>query len=138
MSESEAGTIARAFLQVWSAGHLDLLERLAHPDIVARYPHFPEAVRGRDAYRAMLEETFASFPDLRTTADRVVANGDEAAVVWHYEGTHQHGELFGVEPAGRRVRVDGMSMYRVADGRVVEERGVADIAGLMMQLGALP
>ncbi len=36
-----------------------------------------------------------------------------------------------------QVRVAGMTFYRVVDGRVVEERGVADVLGLMQQLGAL-
>lgn len=53
-----------------------------------------------------------------------------------YEGTHQHGELFGVQPSGRLVRVSGVTLYRIVSGSVVEERGVADVLGLMQQLGA--
>ncbi|HKK27411.1 MAG TPA: ester cyclase [Gemmatimonadota bacterium] len=137
MAPDDAGRIARRFLQVWTPGNLDLLEQLADPDIVVDYAHFGEPVRGVDAFRRTLEESFRDFPDLVTTAHTVVAAGDRAAVEWTYEGTHRDGELFGVEPVGTRVRVRGASFYRIRDGRVVEERGVADILGLMVQLGAL-
>lgn len=129
--------IAREFIQVWTAGNLDLLDRLAHEELVVTYSHFPEPVEGPSAFRAVLEQTFHQFPDLRTVADRVIGRGEEAAVEWHYEGTHEHGELFGVEPTGRRVRVQGITLYRIRDGRVVEERGVVDVLGLMAQVGAL-
>lgn len=136
MNDPVVEDVAREFIQVWSAGNLDVLDRLAGEDITVRYSHFPEPVEGRAAFRATLEETFSHFPDLKTTAEAVVARGEQAAVEWWYTGTHEHGELFGVEPSGRRVRVAGMSFYRIIDGKVVEERGVADVVGLMQQLGA--
>ncbi len=126
--------VAREFIQVWSAGNIELLDRLASEDLRVAYSHFPEPIVGREAFRGILEETFRHFPDLKTTARTIIADGERAAVEWEYEGTHQHGELFGAQPDGRRVRVAGMTFYRVVDGRVVEERGVADVLGLMEQL----
>jgi steroid delta-isomerase-like uncharacterized protein len=137
VSDQDVAGIAREFIRVWTEGNLDLLDALAAEDLTVSYSHFPAPVEGRDAFRATLEETFRHFPDLATTAETVVAHGDQAAVAWHYEGTHRSGELFGVHPTGRRVRVQGMTMYRILDGRVVEERGVADVLSLMQQLGAL-
>lgn len=137
MPGTETETIARQFIQVWSAGNLELLDRLAHPELEVRYSHFPEPIRGAAAFREVLEQTFAHFPDLETTTETVLADGDRAAVEWHYEGTHRHGELFGVQPSGRRVRVAGVTLYRIADGRVLQEHGVADVLGLMAQVGAL-
>ena len=136
MADQTVEEITREFIQVWSAGNLDLLERLASEDLTVRYSHFPEPIRGRAAFRRMLEETFRHFPDLQTTAKAVITQGEHAAVEWQYEGTHQSGELFGVQPTGRRVQVAGTTFYRVVNGRVIEERGVADVLGLMQQVGA--
>lgn len=137
LTVEEVEGIAREFIQVWSVGHLDLLDRLASEDLTVSYSHFAERLEGRAAFRKTLEETFTYFPDLETTADAVVAQGDHAAVEWHYEGTHTGGDLFGVPASGRQIRVKGMTLYRIAKGKVVEERGVADVLGLMGQLGAL-
>lgn len=136
MTVQDVERIAREFIQVWSVGNLDALDRLAGEDLEVRYSHFPETIVGRQAFRTILEETFTHFPDLETTARTIVADGEQAAVEWQYQGTHQHGELFGVQPSDRQVRVSGMTFYRILNGRVVEERGVVDVLGLMQQLGA--
>ena len=136
LTAQDVERIAREFIQVWSVGNLDVLDRLASEDLEVAYAHFPEAIVGRRAFRSALEETFMHFPDLKTTARTIIADGERAAVEWRYEGTHRHGDLFGIQPSGRRVRVSGTTFYRVRDGRVVEERGVVDVLGLMQQLGA--
>lgn len=135
---SSAESIARRFLSAWNPGRQHVLEDLADPDIVARYSHFPEPIRGVDAYRAMIEETLGYFPDLETTALEVVAGDGRAAVRWKYTGTHESGEMYGLEATGREVEVHGASFYRIVDGRVVEETGVGDTFSLMIQLGAAP
>lgn len=137
MSDADAAEIARRFIGVWSHdGSSGLLERLAHPDIVVSYAHFAEPIRGRDAFAEGLRQTFHHFPDLVTSPRTVVGHGGRAAVEWVYEGTHRNGEMFGVEPSGTRVRVEGATFYEIEDGLVVRERGVADVLGLMRQLGA--
>lgn len=136
LTANDTERIAREFIQVWGVGNLDVLDRLASDDLEVTYSHFPEPIVGKQAFRSTLEETFAHFPDLEITARTVVAERDRAAVEWQYEGTHQHGELFGVQPSGRRVRVSGVTLYRIVSGSVVEERGVVDVLGLMQQLGA--
>lgn len=107
MSRGEVKEIAESFVRVWSAGNLEFPDELADPEIRVSYPHFDEPVRGRDAFRELLERTFRHFPDLQTTPATVIAEGDGAAVEWAYVGTHRHGELFGVRPAGTRIRVQG-------------------------------
>lgn len=137
MNSRDVAGIAREFIQVWSVGNLDVLERLGAEDLRVEYSHFLEPIQGRGAFRAVLEETFRAFPDLETTARTVIAAGGDAAVEWEYEGTHEGGEVFGVQPTGRRVKVAGTTFYRIVRGKVVEERGVVDVLGLMRQLGAL-
>ena len=132
----ETESLARRFIQVWSAGNLHLLDELAAPEIVVDYAHFPEPLEGVDAFRAVLEETFHHFPDLRIEVDALTPGPGAAAVEWRYTGTHRQGKLFGVEPAGARVEVPGFTLYRMRDGRVVEERGVVEVPELKRQLGA--
>jgi steroid delta-isomerase-like uncharacterized protein len=135
MTDKPVRDVARRFLGVWSAGQLHLLDELAADDIVVRYTHFPQAVRGRTAFRVLLENTFMSFPDLTISGEEPIVEGDRAVVRWTYMGTHKHGELFGVRPSDRRVTVSGITCYRIIDGRVVEESGIVDNLALLQQLG---
>ena len=54
---------------------------------------------------------------------------------WVMTGTHR-GELFGIPPTGRAVRIEGATFTRLGrDGLVVEDVHHVDYAGLMAQLG---
>lgn len=128
---------ARRFIHAWSASHSHVIDGLAAEDLVVSYPHFPEPLRGRKAFTAMLNRTHQYFPDLSVAVESVVAQANTAAVEWAYHGTHEAGELFGVSVIGRDVEVAGMTMYDVEIGLVTRERGVVDNLGSMQQLGAL-
>ena len=52
-------------------------------------------------------------------------------------GTHR-GELMGIEPTGKSVSVEAISVFRIADGKIAEEWTVWDALGLMQQLGTVP
>jgi len=50
-------------------------------------------------------------------------------------GPHR-GDLFGIAATGRRIRVAGINIERVVDGRIAEIWHAEDIAGLMAQIGS--
>ena len=75
------------------------------------------------------------MPDVQVRIDEIVVEDDRAAVATTIEGTHT-GALMGIEPTGRRIAVRGIDMVRVADGRIVEHRGLTDTVGLLRQLSA--
>ncbi|NBC64512.1 MAG: hypothetical protein GVY07_02460 [Bacteroidetes bacterium] len=56
---------------------------------------------------------------------------------WHYSGTHENGNLFGVESSGKKVTVKGMTLLKFQNGKIVEEKGIVDNLSLMMQLGVM-
>ena len=129
--------IATRFLQAWSAGGEAVIDELADPELEVYYSHFPDVIEGPDAFKEMLQRMFVSFPDIRIEADEVLAEGDRVMVRWTYTATHQAGEIFGVAPSGKAIRVSGITIYGIEDGRVQSEEGVADSLSMMLQLGAL-
>lgn len=84
--------------------------------------------------------TYDYFPDLEITLERVIPHSKEncVTVLWQYTGTHKNGNLFGVEPSGKKVTVHGMTLLEIENGVVKSERGVVDNLSLVMQLGAFP
>ena len=66
----------------------------------------------------------------------MVAEGDRVVVRWTAEGTHQ-GELLGIPPTGKRLRFSGISIYRLAEGKVAEVWEEFDRLGLMQHLGVI-
>jgi steroid delta-isomerase-like uncharacterized protein len=130
--------IARTFIQAWAADGPNVIDRLAAPNLTVSYTHFPEPIEGPKAFRGMLDETHAHFPDLQVDVDRVVTEKPHAIVRWTYRGTFTQGTLFGVPADGQSVAVTGITEYRIEDGLVRREEGVVDNFNLMMQIGAEP
>ena len=77
------------------------------------------------------------IPDLQVTIEELVAEGDKVAVRRSYAGTHR-GELLGISPTGKQVRIGGISIFRLAGGKIAEHWEQLDRLALMQQLGALP
>jgi predicted ester cyclase len=48
------------------------------------------------------------------------------------------GEFSGIEPTGNEVSVDLMAFARMEEGRIAEWWEVADVVGLLQQLGVSP
>jgi steroid delta-isomerase-like uncharacterized protein len=78
-----------------------------------------------------------AFPDVAATLHELVAQGDQVAVRYTLEGTHQ-GPFAGVPGTGKRVTLSGIAIFRLAEGRITEGWGCADFLGFFQQLGVLP
>lgn len=114
----------------------DAFDRLCSSTYINRDPTNPDRTDLESLKRAAAE-LFTAFPDFRVTIRDLISEGDQVAKVWTAEGTHQ-GEIFGIAPSGRQVKFDGITIYRVAEGKVVECTWSADNLGFLQQLGAIP
>jgi steroid delta-isomerase-like uncharacterized protein len=62
-----------------------------------------------------------AFPDLRMSVQDMLAEGDKVAVLWRFQGTHTGSGYEGLPPTGTKVEVRGITIWRIVDGRIVEE-----------------
>jgi steroid delta-isomerase-like uncharacterized protein len=91
-------------------------------------------LEGLKAYAGML---FAAFPDFHVVIDKEVAEGDLVAKVWTLHGT-QLGEFQGIPPTAKSVTMSGITIYRIANGKIAELTWSYNMLGLLQQLGAMP
>ncbi len=118
----------------WNAHDADAVASVFAEDAVVREVGNPLEVRGRDGVRARAATLLAAFPDFHLERIALVIDGERHADRWVMTGTHR-GELFGLAPTGRRVRIEGATFTRLGpDGLVVEDVHFTDLAGLMAQL----
>ena len=96
-----------------------------------------QELRGRDGIRGLWEIWLAGFPDLHSTIEDTVSEGDRVVMRWRIEGTHT-GEFLGVPPSNARVNVGVTGIFRVANGQLVECWDQYDALGMMQQIGAIP
>lgn len=91
----------------------------------------------RDSTKRLYATYNAALPDWQVTLEDLLAEGDRAMARWRIRGTHE-GELMGVPATATPVELTGHYLARCADGRIVESWEIADVLGLMQQLGVLP
>jgi len=60
-----------------------------------------------------------AFPDLKATVEDIFAAGDRVALRWSFRGTHL-GDWLGIPPTGNHMAATGISVYRMAGGKMVE------------------
>jgi steroid delta-isomerase-like uncharacterized protein len=137
MSTQENKTIARRFIQVWGKGNLDIIDELAAPSLSVQYPIMPQVVRGTKTFRKVMEEFRSAFPDSDLQIEEEIAEDDKVVIRWSLSGTNQ-GSLLGISATGKKVKWTGITIYRIVDGKVMEEKGEEDFLGFLRQIDRVP
>ena len=78
-----------------------------------------------------------AFPDWHGTVDDIIAEGDKVVNRWTGHGTHLV-ELMGIPATGKPVTLTGITIFRIAGNKIVEEWTQMDQMSLMQQLGVIP
>jgi predicted ester cyclase len=113
----------------------DIANEIIHPRFVdhTNPPGMQHGIAGHQAIVALFR---GAFPDMRWRVEDSVAESDRVVVRLSLEATHT-GAFFGIPATGRPIRVQGVHILRIADGRLAEHWGSNDDLGLMRQLGAI-
>jgi steroid delta-isomerase-like uncharacterized protein len=135
MVQDNATVIRRFAEEVISQGDIDSAAQFVWEDVVEQVP-LPGQGPGLEGLKDVLRGMRAAFPDLIFSILEQVAEGDKVASRFEWTGTHQ-GEFLGVPATGRFVRVWGMVIDRLEEGRIKDTRIIMDVFGLMIQLGVL-
>jgi glyoxylase-like metal-dependent hydrolase (beta-lactamase superfamily II)/predicted ester cyclase len=92
---------------------------------------------GPSGVREYFSELFTAFPDFSLTVQTTVAEGDKVAVHWKASAT-MTGPLWGLEPTGAHVELEGIDLLTVADDLIVRNDAVPDGMALARQIGLVP
>jgi steroid delta-isomerase-like uncharacterized protein len=133
-AEENKRTARRLVEEFFNAGDATRAAELYTNDYVRHDPGTPDAVKGIDAITQVLTTYRTAFPDLHFVIEDMIGEGDKVVTRWTVTGTHQ-GDLQGIAPTGNKVELTGISLYRLADGKVAEEWTNWDTGGMMKQLG---
>jgi steroid delta-isomerase-like uncharacterized protein len=137
MSAENKELVRRAFDDATNEGRLDVLDEILAPDFVRHDLGGGRDMTGPESIKRFIAGQRAAFPDLHVTIEELVAEGDIVVARYSATGTHR-GELAGVAPTGNEVRWSGVNVYRIANGKIAETWQLADMLGLMRQIGAIP
>jgi predicted ester cyclase len=123
--EENKALVRREKEELWTyTGDLDAAEELFAPEQA-------------EAAKQEAADFRRGFPDVVSTIEDLIAEGDKVVARWRARATHR-GEYVGVPPTGREVEFTGISVYRIEGNRIAESWTEEDELGLMRQIGAVP
>jgi steroid delta-isomerase-like uncharacterized protein len=121
--------------EVITGGDLDSAARYVWEDVVEQVP-LPGQGPGLEGLKDVIRGMRFAFPDLQFNTLEQVAEGDKVVSRFEWTGTHRE-EFFGVPATGRSVRVWGIVIDRLEQGRIKDTRILMDTLGMLTQLGVI-
>ena len=126
--------LRRFYKEVYVDWNMAVADEVVSPQFTShdwpeRGPTGPKAFR--DYYAALR----SAVPDARYEVDDLIAEQDRVVVRWRLLGTHQ-GDFGGIAASGRPITLEGIAIYRVEGGKLMERWVVSDLHGVREQIGA--
>lgn len=125
--------IKRYFEEVWNNGDLDVLDEIIALDYVNNSPGTPNPLPGPAGLKPIVAGMRKAFPDLKYIIKNMVVSDSQVAVHTIMSGTHT-GDLFGLAPTFKTVKINQMQIERIVDNKIVEHWRVTDELAMLRQL----
>lgn len=116
MSEKNGSVVRSYFDVVWNQGQIDRFEEFYSKDIV---PHGAPGVTDIEGLKQGVRMFRNAVPDLHIAVDDEITAGDKVVIRWTLSGT-QRGDLPGAPATGKPVTAPGITIFRLAGGKIAE------------------
>jgi predicted SnoaL-like aldol condensation-catalyzing enzyme len=138
MSTEENKQVVRRWRdEIWNKHNVNIIDELHAPDFIGHYSGVsPEPIRGREALKHVFAAYLAAF-DVRVTPQFFIAE-DDFVVVHDTSWVKHTGTFRGIPPTGKEVTGTSTDIYRIVDGKIMEQWFESDFTGQMQKLGLLP
>ncbi|OGO18404.1 MAG: hypothetical protein A2Z15_02170 [Chloroflexi bacterium RBG_16_50_11] len=121
--------------EAFNKGNLTVVDGVMAAEYV--YHSSSGDAKGPDGFKQMINMFRTAFPDINSTIEDIVAEGDKVATRATLRGTHQ-GNFMGIAPTGKKINVAASGLIRFAGSKEVEAWGNMDMLSMYQQLGVVP
>jgi len=129
--------LVRHCLEELNSRNLDILEEILDEDYKLYSPSNNPKPLLKEDMPGFIEQGLAAFPDLKYNIESIMASGEKVAVRMVTTGTHQN-DFMEYPASGNKIAISSTIIYRLKDGKIIEEREDADLLGFTQQLEKEP
>ena len=83
-----------------------------------------------EAFKASLHALIEGMGHAQFETHELIGEGDSVVIRWSVHGVHQ-GTLWGIPPTGKAFAIEGVNVFRIRDGKIVERRSFLDPGGVL-------
>ena len=133
--ETQNVELIKHYMEELDTGGAEILNKYYAPDAAYYFPSGSAEPMTLDQEIEQTKMFMSGIPDLTHDIEEIMAVGDKVIVRFVGRGTHTGDLGMGIPPTGNKIEVSSIVIFRLANGKVVEERQDADMLGLMQQFG---
>ncbi len=127
----------KMYEQVWNdivnKGQIDLInDKNFDPNVVQL--NDSGNIVGIADFKAYYQNFITGFSDVKFTVEDAFGQGNKIVKHWRFQGKHT-GDFFGIPATGKIVNVEGVTIAKMKDGRIVQEQDFMDNGVHLQQLG---
>jgi steroid delta-isomerase-like uncharacterized protein len=136
MLEENKQLVRRWFDEVWNKGRGDLIDEMFDKEGIAHGLSEDPAkpIKGPDDYRPFYTMFRQAFPNMQIVVEDMVAEGDKVTARCSVRGKHE-GDGLGIAATQQQVEFTGITIVRIANGKIVEAWNNFDFTAMNKQVG---
>jgi len=132
--EENVVLMRRWFREVWNEGKTQTIYDLMDENGIAVGQDQPGVViRGPRGFEKFVNKIRGAFPDLKITLEDAFGADDKVVIRWSATMTHT-GEGLDIAPTGKPVKVTGISIAQIENGKIVRGWDNWDQLAMQQQL----
>jgi steroid delta-isomerase-like uncharacterized protein len=132
--EEQNKEIVKRFFEELNKGNIEIMSELYAPEYRWYYSSITPKPMTREETIEFFRMFLKAFPDTNWTIQELFPIGDRVIAWMVVRGTHE-GEFQGLLATGNKVEFSSFDMFRIQNGKIVEEREETDMLGLYQKLG---
>ena len=118
MSEDIKQAVQQVFEKIWNQGDMSAADQILADNYVAHVADIPSPINSADEFKQFVALFRALSPGICFTIEDQVAEGDKVATRW--SARLQASATPAIDSADESILVTGMSMHKMANGKLVE------------------
>jgi steroid delta-isomerase-like uncharacterized protein len=127
----------RWFKEVWNEGRVQTIYELLAENVIGVGQDQPGVeIHGPDDFLALFNRIHGAFPDMKITLEDVFGADDKVVVRWSAAMTHT-GNHLGFPATNKRVRITGIMIARIENGKIVHGWDNWDQLALIQQVSTV-
>lgn len=132
--EEQNQALIEKYIAAWNAYDIQLLDELLDPQFQIYIPSNSENPMSLEQHKEWIEGIFQAYPDIQYEINELFATGDKVCLRWTCTTTFKvdNAESEAIEKKGV---VSAIEIYRVQNGKIIEEKSEMDALGWNQQLG---
>jgi len=131
-NDSNKKFVEQLFNELMNSKNLSSVEKFIDPKF--QHHGIPNAKGGINGFKDTLNNFLTAFPDFKLVTENFISEGDLVATRGYFTGTNK-GSFMGAPVTGKKVRAEYIDVWKIKNGKAVENWVQMDSVGIMEQLG---